>query len=150
MPGRRAEAVLLGPVAEPVDPELAGHLEEERVARVAEAAVDVARTEAAVVPVVEPGRRRGSGSPRSGTSVVAVILPSASAPVPVTSLYVEPGGKCAWIAWLSSGLFGFLSSAWKSFVADPAREQVVVVRRQADHREDLAGLRVHHDARRRA
>jgi hypothetical protein len=30
-------------------------------------------------------------------------------------------------------------------VADPAREVVVVVRRQADHRDDLAGLRVHHD-----
>ena len=34
-------------------PSLPGHLEEERVARVAEAAVDVARPEAAVVPVVE-------------------------------------------------------------------------------------------------
>jgi hypothetical protein len=29
--------------------------------------------------------------------------------------------------------------------ADPAREQVVVVRRQADHGKDLAGLRIHHD-----
>ena len=31
-PGRRAEAVLMGPVGEPLDPEHAGELEEERVA----------------------------------------------------------------------------------------------------------------------
>ena len=37
-PGRRAEAVLVRPVGEPVDAEHAGHLVEERVARVAEAA----------------------------------------------------------------------------------------------------------------
>ena len=43
MPVGAAEAVLLGPVAEAVDAELAGHLEEERVARVAEPAVDVHR-----------------------------------------------------------------------------------------------------------
>src|SRR6476469_10055304 len=54
--GRLAEAVLLGPVREAIDAELAGHLEEERVTRVPEAAVDVAGTEADVVPVVEPRR----------------------------------------------------------------------------------------------
>src|SRR3954447_1770665 len=32
-PGRLAEAVLLRPIREPIDPELAGHLEEEGVAR---------------------------------------------------------------------------------------------------------------------
>ena len=32
-----------------------------------------------------------------------VILPSWSAPAPVISLYVEPGGLCSWMARLMSG-----------------------------------------------
>ena len=65
--------------------------------------------------------------------------------MPVTSLYVEPGGKCSWIAWLRSGLSGLFEQLRVFGVADPLGERVVVVRRQADHRQDLAGLRVHDD-----
>jgi hypothetical protein len=63
---------------------------------VAEPAVQVARAPATLVP---PRLR----NERVISFWRAVIFLSASAPVPVTSLYVEPGGKCSLIAWLSSG-----------------------------------------------
>jgi len=40
-----------------------------------------------------------------------VTMSSSRAPVPVISLYVEPGGYCSAIAWLMSGRVGSLSSA---------------------------------------
>jgi len=45
---------------------------------------------------------------RVSICVVSVILPSASAPVPVTSLYVDPGAYCSLIAWFRSGRPGVL------------------------------------------
>ena len=74
MPVGCAEAVLLGPVAEPVDPELARHLEEERVARVAEPAIDVAGSEPAAVPVVEPRRAERQVAPRLDLRRVGDLL----------------------------------------------------------------------------
>ncbi len=49
------------------------------------------------------------------------------------------------MAWFRSGLSGSSRYALKSLALMPARELVVVVGRQGDHRQDLAGLRVHHD-----
>ena len=49
--GLLAEAPLVGPVRQPVDAQPAGHLVEERVAGVGEAAVDVAGPRARLVPV---------------------------------------------------------------------------------------------------
>src|SRR4029079_8645606 len=46
------------------DPQLSGELEEERVARVAEPAIDGAGTEAAVVPVIEARRAERQVRPR--------------------------------------------------------------------------------------
>ena len=50
------------------------------------------------------------------TSSVGPSLLSDSTPRPVTSLYVDPGGNCSLIAWLSRGFSGFLSSLAKSLL----------------------------------
>ena len=91
--GRRAEAVLAGPSsASRSIAELARELEEERVARVAEAAVDVAGARSRGGSSPRTWSSRASGTAASGSACVGVIFLSARAPVPATSLYVEPGG----------------------------------------------------------
>ena len=87
-----------------------------------------------------------SGSGFVRTRVVGVILSSASAPVPVTSLYVEPGGYCSLDRVVEERLVRVVRGASRTSLAlIPRAKSVVVVGRQADHREDLAGLGVHDD-----
>ena len=72
---------------------------------------------------------------------------SASPPVAVTSLYVEPGGWMSPIAWLISGLCGLVEELLELCVGDPPGEEVGVVRGVAHHRQDFAGLGVEDDHR---
>ena len=44
--------------------------------------------------------------------LVGVMIPSMSAPDPVTSLYVDPGGYCSLIAKFTRGRFGSLIRFW--------------------------------------
>ena len=81
------------------------------------------------------------------TFVVAVTLPSAIAPVPVDELVGGAGRVPGLDRVVDERLVRVLQQLLVGLVADPARELVVVVGRQADHREDLAVLRVHRDDR---
>src|SRR6476659_8711555 len=62
--GGCAEAEVPGPVREPIDPEHACELEEERIARMGEAELDRDRAPAAMVPIPEPARAEREIGPR--------------------------------------------------------------------------------------
>ena len=141
---RGAEPVLARPIREPVGAEHARDLEEERVRRVAHPAVDVAQAEALVVPVVEPRPAEGqeaAGLELGGRGDLLVGEPAGAGD--------ELEGRARWEVALHGlvreRLVLVVDERLEVLRRDPAREQVVVVARQADHRENLAGLRVHHE-----
>ena len=141
---RRAEPVLARPIREPVGAEHARELEEERVRRVADPAVDVAQAEADVVPVVEPRPAEGQEAAGPELRLRGDLLVGEAA-----GAGDELEGRARWEVALHGvvreRLVLVVDERREVLHRDPAREQVVVVARQADHREDLAGLRVHHD-----
>ena len=79
------------------------------------------------------------------SSVFAVILRSARPPGPGDELVGRAGRVVRLCRVVEQRLVGILDQLLVVGGADPAGEQVVVVGRQADEGEDLAGLRVHHD-----
>src|SRR6476660_9360277 len=138
------EPVLASPGAESVDTKLAGHLEEERVAGVAEAAIDVAEAEAAAIPVVEPCLADPQVGPRDDLRRRRDLVVTQCAG-PSHELVRRTRRVMRLDRVVEQGLVRILEELLVGLVADPAGEQVVVVRRQADQCEYLAGLRVHRD-----
>src|SRR5262245_18424187 len=142
--GGRAEAVLLAPVAVPVDAEHGRRLVEERVARVPEAAVDVAHPETGTVPVAdlesaeaEVARRANPG--RDGDLLVGEDARARDELVGRAGRVLIADGV------VDQRLLGIVEELLVGLPADALAEDVVVVAWQADHRLDLAVLRVHHD-----
>ena len=143
-PGGRPEAVLPCPVGQPVRAEHARQLEEERVRRVAEAAVDVAQAEAGVVPVVEPRAAEGQVPARPDERGRGDLLVGQRAR-PRDQLVRRSRREVALDRLVRQRLVLVLDEAPEVLRGDAAREQVVVVGRQADEGEHLARLRVHDD-----
>ncbi len=143
--GGLAEAPLVRPVGQAIDTEHAGQAEEECVAGVGEATVDVDQAEALLVPVpVLPlaDLDEGLGLDIGGGGDLAVLEGARSGHQLV--------GRARWVL-LADGVVehGACRVAQQLLVlrvGDAEREGVVVVSRQRDHGQDLAVLGIHgHD-----
>ncbi len=143
-PGGLAEAEFVSPVGQPLDTEHAGDLEEEGVARVGEAELDRDRTPAPMVPLPElrPAQQEvGTGVDEARGRDLAVGKGAA----PADELVGRSGRVVGLDGVVQERLVLVVEELAVILGADPRRERVVVIGREADHREDLAGLRVHHD-----
>ena len=142
--GRGTEAVLLRPVAQPVGPEHARELVEERVARVAEPVVDVDVPEAQVVPVgVDVGADAQVGpclDLRLRGDLLVGKCPGAG-----HQLVRRSGRVLLGDGVVQERLVGVLEIGLELRLGDALGERVVVVGRQRDHGQDLTRLGVHGD-----
>ena len=143
-PGGLAESELVGPVRQAVDPREGRRLVEERVARVLEAAREVAHPPPAMVPVDEFHAAEGQVAGRSKPGGRSQLLVRQGGD---RREHLERGAGRVLVRheMVEQRLVRVREVGLVVLGADPLGELVVVVGGQHHHRQDLAGLGVHHD-----